>query len=294
MPRLIRQILFDRIVTLPEVRTFLEDFRRISGFSATLLDPLGRSCARSASSELFCANLQGSVAGCTACLAQQQALLERATKAQCAASCDFGLREVVTPIHVAGELVAFLRFGGYFNSLPDASALNRTRHLAERSGVKLDADALQTLSSTRIVPQELEASYLRWMDMAAQHLSGLLTHHVADGAESLPESVRRACELIRRRCADPLTLPEVAREIGVSRPHLCRLFQQKTGLRFRDYLARARAAKARELLEGTDKPVTDVCFESGFQSVSAFNRSFRAIYGMQPRDVRRRKLPLAA
>jgi AraC-like DNA-binding protein len=41
------------------------------------------------------------------------------------------------------------------------------------------------------------------------------------------------------------------------------------------------------LLADGDKPVTDVCFESGFNNISNFNRRFQQLKGMTPSHYRR-------
>jgi AraC-like DNA-binding protein len=54
-----------------------------------------------------------------------------------------------------------------------------------------------------------------------------------------------------------------------------------------EYLNELRTGLAcRELIE-TERPILDVAFASGFRNLSNFNRRFRALKGMSPRDYRR-------
>ena len=55
---------------------------------------------------------------------------------------------------------------------------------------------------------------------------------------------------------------------------------------FNDYINRLRVQAAQDLLRSTDRPVTEVMLEVGFESQSTFNRVFRDIQGITPREYR--------
>jgi AraC-like DNA-binding protein len=65
------------------------------------------------------------------------------------------------------------------------------------------------------------------------------------------------------------------------------VFKQATGRCFIEFVNRLRISKSCELLADGDKPVTDVCFESGFNNISNFNRRFQQLKGMTPSHYRR-------
>ena len=48
-----------------------------------------------------------------------------------------------------------------------------------------------------------------------------------------------------------------------------------------------RVWRARTLLAETDVPITDICFEAGFNNLSNFNRYFRLETGFTPREYRK-------
>ncbi|NOS86597.1 MAG: helix-turn-helix transcriptional regulator, partial [Ignavibacteria bacterium] len=52
------------------------------------------------------------------------------------------------------------------------------------------------------------------------------------------------------------------------------------------YITYKRLAKASRLIIKTDMPITDVCFEVGFQSLSSFSWLFKQKYGMSPDAMR--------
>lgn len=98
----------------------------------------------------------------------------------------------------------------------------------------------------------------------------------------LPAAVGRAAKILRERFQEPLRLGELAQEIGISRERLSRLFHATLGITFSDYLNRVRLDHCRKLLRNPTARIADVAFESGFQSLSQFNRRFKAAEGISP------------
>ena len=64
-------------------------------------------------------------------------------------------------------------------------------------------------------------------------------------------------------------------------------FKRNTGHGFVRYVNRMRINRACMLLTKTEMPVTDICFETGFNNISNFNRQFRAFCGLTPSEYRR-------
>ena len=87
--------------------------------------------------------------------------------------------------------------------------------------------------------------------------------------------------------ARELSLEEVAEHLGMKPTYFSRVFKQATGRCFIEFVNRLRISKSCELLADGDKPVTDVCFESGFNNISNFNRRFQQLKGMTPSHYRR-------
>jgi AraC-like DNA-binding protein len=85
---------------------------------------------------------------------------------------------------------------------------------------------------------------------------------------------------------EPLTLDQVAKELGISRFLVSRIFSDQLHISFRDYINSRRAALAQILLQSTDQPVTDIAYDSGFNSLRSFYRVFRKEYGITPNEFR--------
>jgi AraC-like DNA-binding protein len=66
-----------------------------------------------------------------------------------------------------------------------------------------------------------------------------------------------------------------------------RFFRRATGNNYTDFVNRIRVNQACQLLMGTDRQVTHICYEVGFNNVANFNRRFLEIKGVTPSAYRR-------
>ena len=99
--------------------------------------------------------------------------------------------------------------------------------------------------------------------------------------------IRLAVELMHAHLDRDLPLEEIAEAAHLSPFHFARLFKKLTGATPHAYLASLRAARARELLAGTDLSVTEVAARVGYLSSSHFAKAFRQATGISPRAYRK-------
>ena len=135
--------------------------------------------------------------------------------------------------------------------------------------------------------KERNDAYLRWLQMATRIFAEELSSPQAHSRGAVPAKISRAAQLIRQRHRENLSLGDVASEVELSRERLSRLFHETLGITYSEYLVQVRLASARQLLKESDDPITEVAYESGFQSLSQFNRSFAKLEGLSPREFRK-------
>lgn len=91
---------------------------------------------------------------------------------------------------------------------------------------------------------------------------------------------------IARHFKEDVSLDVMARELGVSKYVLSRVFSGTFHCNFNKYLNEQRLNYAVQQLENTNYSITDICMEAGFQSQRTFNRAFQELYHMSPKDYR--------
>jgi AraC-like DNA-binding protein len=94
--------------------------------------------------------------------------------------------------------------------------------------------------------------------------------------------------VIDRRLGEPLSLRDVASELGITPGHLTTVVRRRTGRTVQEWIIERRMAEARSLLADTDLAVGEVAQRVGISDPGYFSRVFRRIHGSSPRAWRTR------
>lgn len=100
------------------------------------------------------------------------------------------------------------------------------------------------------------------------------------------DAMMQAIHFIDEHFDEPITIEEVAKYALLSQSYFSYLFKTLTDKTFVEYLHTLRIKKAMEMLTKTDQRVVDICFNSGFNNVNHFNRTFKNIVGVSPTQYR--------
>lgn len=104
-------------------------------------------------------------------------------------------------------------------------------------------------------------------------------------------TLRKLCDVrdLMRECLEQeLTLADLSEEAELSPWHFLRAFREAFGETPHDFLTRVRLERAKELLTVSTRPVTEICFDVGFNSLGSFSTLFHKQVGVSPADFRRR------
>ena len=82
-------------------------------------------------------------------------------------------------------------------------------------------------------------------------------------------------------------MEEMAEKAGVSPFHFLRTFRRFTGVTPALFLSALRLEEAKRLLLSTERSVTDICFDVGYNSVGTFTTRFTQLVGLSPARLRR-------
>ncbi|CAN5568889.1 AraC family transcriptional regulator [soil metagenome] len=100
------------------------------------------------------------------------------------------------------------------------------------------------------------------------------------------QKLRRVLASIADNYESDLSLAELARVAGMSTFHFAREFKRTTGTTPHQYLIKFRVERAKALLTGSELPLVEVSFRSGFSHQSHFTRLFRRLTGTTPQSYR--------
>jgi AraC-like DNA-binding protein len=241
----------------------------------------------------FCALLARQNKSCAACLQTQHALANEAQEHPQTVTCPAGLCESAVPLRVGDNLIGFLRTGEVLLHAPTARQLARVERQCAEWGVKAEAkEVRQTYSRTRVFSPKQYQSVVQLLRVFAEHLSIVANQVVLQTEHSELPNITRAREFIAAHYQEDLSLADVARAAHMSTFYFCKQFKKATGLGFTSYLSRVRIEKAKELLLNPHARISEVAYDCGFQSLTHFNRIFRALVGEAP-TMYRGHLPMA-
>ena len=152
-------------------------------------------------------------------------------------------------------------------------------------------------STVRAIETELTAGEEAYRQAALAHLT-LLLIELARLARDVVADLRRSGEplladvfaVIDQRHGEPLSLRDVAREVGMTPGHLTTVVRRRTGRTVQEWIIERRMAEARSLLAETDLPVAEVARRVGVTDPGYFSRLFSRTHGASPRRWRGRPL----
>lgn len=200
-----------------------------------------------------------------------------------------GLVKILVPVFVNGRHAGILLAGPFALHSLDSERLERLVTRLEKIGLGDRADQLQT--TWRYTPQlssdkcHAAGTLLRMFGKYLEEIGKQFLQ--AQPAPSSP--LLKKIEAFLAECRDgQVSLKEVAASVNLSPCHFCSVFKKQTGLTFGQYRTRQRLEKARELLADETRRISDVAFDSGFESIPYFNRAFRQQFGCSPTEFRSR------
>lgn len=149
------------------------------------------------------------------------------------------------------------------------------------------------LSETEVAYKEVEmyALLLHFFALVGRYCDKAQLEAPVEASSSehtMLKQMAEACLYLSLNCTKPLTLEDVAAHIGISKSYFANLFKKYTNSTFIDFLTGERIKRALALFRNKDTRIIDIAFESGFTSLSSFNRAFKKTTGMTPSKFRER------
>ena len=93
---------------------------------------------------------------------------------------------------------------------------------------------------------------------------------------------------IQQNFMEKISLKEFSEQFHLSEKYISRYFKEHFHITLSQYITHLRLEHAKQLLQDTDIPVTEIAMQSGYQNVSYFIRSFKKTYGVSPLKYRKK------
>lgn len=207
------------------------------------------------------------------------------------------------------------------NKLHEVKAVSRIAELREKAGVtQLELSRVLGVSENTIQNWENGVAFVEQIDKIIRLCKKLncsledLIDYISESSEksnksssdetnTVPGSIfpitpsdllNKVFRFIEANYYRPMTLTDIANEVGISPSYLTNLMRRVTGATVQNWVIQRRMAAARTLLEETDKSLEEVADMIGYQNVVHFFRQFRQYYGTTPalwrREQKRRNI----
>jgi len=246
----------------------------------------------------FCALITETCRGCSAYLETEQRAVDAAQHQAATVRCFADLCHTAVPVKLGDRIIGFLQTGQAALDPPSPAGFETITYQLAKWGMHIDLIRVRDAyyHSTVLSPSQYSGC-VQLLEIFAKQLYLRASQILIAISEAEPPVIRRAKAYIADHRVDPIGVDDVARALHVSTFYFCKMFKKATGLTFTDYLGRVRVEDAKHLLLNPHLRVSEVAYAVGFQSLTHFNRLFRALTGESPTsfrdDARSRAKPMA-
>lgn len=109
-----------------------------------------------------------------------------------------------------------------------------------------------------------------------------------EGVQSAEKNVEKVKTYIETHFKEEMTRESLASEVFMNPDYLSKLFKKNTGSSLMDYVTKVRIERAKELLERTVLPISEIAIETGYSNTAYFTKMFKKYTnGVTPREYRK-------
>jgi YesN/AraC family two-component response regulator len=185
-------------------------------------------------------------------------------------------QDFITQLLQFPEMVAFEKLftkagrGLHFNTSKNTNCFLLLEKMLQSKGLTSFNLLLQLLQ---------ELSIKKALPLTSQHYKPM------KGNEN-QQRINKVFLYVQKEFKENISLKKAASIIHLSESAFCKFFKRASGKTFSTYVNEIRIAYASQLLIESDKAIGEIAFESGFESLTYFNRVFMKAKGVKPRELR--------
>ena len=116
---------------------------------------------------------------------------------------------------------------------------------------------------------------------------GLVVENDTSGRNTVEKEM---VSYIQQNYTGTISLKKFGEQFHLSEKYISRYFKEHFHITLSQYVTYLRLEHAKQLLQDTDIPITEIALQSGYQNVSYFIRSFKKTYEVSPLKYRKNRL----
>jgi AraC-like DNA-binding protein len=180
-------------------------------------------------------------------------------------------------------------------SLPEFSNVKRALDLSER-GIQIIGDTLNQVSEVMLQLPYLKSfermlHFFMLMDIIGKSKTNIQLaskKYLKIRFTTGNKRIAAIHEYLMNNYREEVNLKNLAELVHMAEGSLCRYFKMNLGITIFEYLNKIKTEFACKLLMDPDLSIMDVCFDSGFNNISHFNKQFKKVTGVPPSEYRKR------
>ena len=105
--------------------------------------------------------------------------------------------------------------------------------------------------------------------------------------ESNNKHIIAIIKYINEHTSEPISLSTVSEKVNLSKEYTSHIFKKETGRTVTDYINERKLLVAKEMIQSTSYPLTEICERLGYENYSYFSKVFKAQFGVTPGSLRK-------
>jgi YesN/AraC family two-component response regulator len=123
------------------------------------------------------------------------------------------------------------------------------------------------------------------LDLLAEPSEIQVVSETASVTEDVSEKKEKIDRFISCNLLGRFSLDDISAYVGMNRTYFCLFFKKHYGISLTDHVNRMRVDMACAMLKQGNMPISEIAKASGFPTVTYFNRVFKKIMGISPREL---------
>lgn len=282
------QEIYDTLLSTDLFSIYRTAFEKVTGQTLALIHPDIISTPNAETDRCnsdFCATLLSTESCKNLCMNHMLDLSKRIDQQAFTASCPANITTTLIPINSKVGVIAYLRSG---QVRTDSKQIDPDFFLKISKAMPphVGRNVITTFDNAKVFTKDEYKTQLILLGAFAIQLSDLANNFLAKKSNPGSGIVDLTKRFIHDKLSEKISLDELAQNANVTNSYLCKKFKKATGLTVVEYINRHRIELAKELLTSKSVRVIEIAYETGFQSLSQFNRSFLRYTGHSPTEFR--------